>query len=423
MTRIVDFLRRHWMWLPVLVALANSLHHHFWSDLSWISPDAPSYFHSWELWSSGRFDCFRTPLYPLFLGAVHAPFPDGDITPRLIVILIQNILYLISVYTLALIAHKGLRLPVWATLTSLIPYCVPALFVRYACNIITDGPATALLIFFVWQVIQLVRHPSAARGAVSATMLIILVSLRPGMLFVPIATALVIPVLWHSGFRRSVRALFVALGICALATGAYSIGYHRQTGHFGISSVQQLNQISLNVEAVRHYDMDSLPVHASLALNAQGIQDTPLFWDDYFLLAAEKPGVFYDELENVYGSHPGIRAQGIRNALIQNLKDERFAASIPLAIMPAFALLYLPVLFLRLRKHRKTAWLHTLLWLLFMGNLGVVVLGAAHEYTRLLMPVLPLLFVLGGDFAHLSCKYIHHTLQSGHCNGQNQGNI
>lgn len=388
------------MWIPVLVALANILYHHFWTDLSWISPDGPSYFRSWEIWRSGGFDPFRTPLYPAFLGLVYGPFPDGCITPRLLVIAIQNVFYLVSVWLLTDLARNGLRLPKWATLLAMVPYCVPALFARYACNIATDGMATSLMVLTMW----LVYRASVKFSALKLTGILVctlgLLAIRPSLLFVPIALGLTVPLLRGREWRQFRKGLLITTACSFLAAGLYGYAFYRQTGHPGVSSVRWLNQVAMNVQAVREYDPEVYPCHYNAALSAVGEPMQANFtWYDFFDYCTYDPDVIYNELQAVYAANPGIKPKAVYESIVMNFRDEPLFKILPFWVAPLMAILYFPLLIVRIRRGEKQAWLCALSWLLFMGNFGVVILGTAYEYMRLIMPVYPMLALMSGDFA------------------------
>lgn len=400
-------LKKYWWLFPLGIALANVLIRHYWMvDNPLGRPDVSSYFHSWEKWSLGEFDAFRTPLYPLFIGLIIEAFPGSGVE---IIVAVQSALYLGSVWALCLIARKYLKLPIWASLVGIIPYCVVSVYPMYASLILTDGIASSLIIFFTLAFLSSLSSPSLLRFIGLAIFTISLIALRPSFLFVPVAIAIVWIFYIIKGNHR--LGSFLSIPVCGtfIVVFIYALIFKTHTGYFNISSVGDLNNVILEVPYVSESDSSEYPMHhafkKALWVEEPSVEDFHVYW----FLASDHPRETHIEIESLRDHNPDMNKRIWMECVRLSLGQRIFGNTVPFWILPLLGFLYFPFLYLE-RRNSSTVF-KGIIALLFWGNLAVVILAAPGEYPRLMMPVYSLFFIIVGDAIQSVLDVVRRCLQ------------
>lgn len=391
MKAFAEFLRRHLDSLLVLVAAVNIAARHFFTLLDpRLRPDTASYFHAWEHISAGSIDPFRTPLYPLLTA----------ILPGWLLLAAQHALFLLSVYCLARIARATLRLPAPAVAAATLPYCLFGLYPMYAALYLTDSLGASMMLIFIMVFFRSIDHPSGGRTAASAAMMTALTALRPIFLFIPLATCALAAALAAVRRAAAAKAAGVAAGICLLIVGAYAVDFRCNTGHYGISTASELNKALVDLYSFSPGDSASYPVHNRLKTLHDNLAIEPVEkWDVLFITASDHPKELYDEVGRYRAAKPGRSAEALRTIISANLRRPLAGSAIPIAVLPLVAAAYIVFTALMRRRLRRATVPRVFIWLLFTGNFMAVILGAPGEYPRLLMPVIPLVFLMAADMA------------------------
>ncbi len=386
-----DFLRRHLDALLVLVAAANIAARRFFTLLDpRLRPDTASYFHAWEHISAGEIDPFRTPLYPLLTA----------ILPGWLLLAAQHALFLTSVYCLARIARKALRLPPWAVAAATLPYCLFGLYPMYAALYLTDSLGASMMLIFITVLFRAIDRPSTACTAASAALMITLTALRPIFLFVPVASCALAAALASARRFPAAKAVATAAAAGLLAAGAYAAAFSLNTGHFGISTASELNKALFDLYSFCPGDSAAYPVHSRLKTLHNNPSIEPVEkWDVLFIIASDHPQELYDEVADYRAAKPGSSTEALRSTISANLRQGLAGSPLPLSVLPLVAAAYIAFTARMQSRRRRATTPRAFICLLFTGNFMAVILGAPGEYTRLLMPVIPLVFLMAADMA------------------------
>ncbi len=401
--------RRFWTLIPILIALISVLSKSPWTSAqSYGWPDTASYFHSWEILKSGYFDCFRTPLYPIFIGLIHDLFPSAALT---LILIIQNTLYILSASSLAIIGRKALRLPRWIAIAASVPYCTAYVYNLYPDFILTDSLAASLFIFYVRATLSFISSPRPIRTGILGGASFALVMLRPSFLFIPIAALCIAPFL-RSTSRNASRGLLAGAIFCLAATGAYACIYHAYAGKWGVSSVADVNILMMHSRYKSDFDPEAYPLHYALSHHPEMRLEV---WDAVSIIAAHQPWKIYTEVEEIQNERPEFTFLATRSSIYRNLRYNIAHTPVPLFAVPIFLLLYTPLVLRRLYKHNPIAISGMWLWLLMCGQFAIIILNAPNEYQRLLMPVFPLIFIACADMLRTAIKAVPLPRQETSC--------
>lgn len=399
MNRVRNISVRLWWVLPIIVASVNILVRHSWLDFDPLGrPDVQSYFHAWDKIRECGIDCFRTPVYPIFAGAIFELFGDSTEHATRFIITLQNIGYLLSVFGLLFICRRGLRLPKWASLIATLPYCMVGLFPMYSSFILTDAPGTYLLVLTAAVAVWNLRHPPTYKSILLGTLLTLLIFLRPVLLYAVIAVFLTILYLIFKDKRlvSGIRNMLLILLIPCGSLVCYATAFRNTAGYFGISSVNDLNQTLIDLKYTTDADSAAFPFHYSMLQLARNADMYPLSkWNLYHELASDNTRALHQEVEDFANRRSNHLLLSHIDTIRDNLKERMFGGKVPM-----YVFFFIPVgyfFFMAAMRRRREVWPRLLLWLLVMGNVGVVLVGAPNEYPRLLMPSFPIVMLMIGD--------------------------
>ena len=383
---------RHWALIAVLFAIVALLVTRLWNVYDPLNQvDSGSYFQAWERLKAGSIDCFRTPVYPAFIGILNDIFAPS--TAICLIVFIQMLLYLTSIYALARICRDFLGMPRWLAIVATVPYYALNAFKAYTIFILTDSPATSLCIIFAYYFLRSLEQPGCRRAVSVGLFAGLLVLLRPSFLFIPIALLMTASQVWSIS-RRTAADTIAAAFICLCITGGYACIYHHKTGLWGVSCVGDINTVIMNADTLPGYDFDRDSLYAHYIFEREALETDPTRVDKNWPIlarrAADDPRFLRKEVRAVEAANPGLPYRRTIRSVFTNLQNPVSGSRMTYSFFPIVALLYGMALALNVRRRNEQNYIaRVFIWLLVCGQFAVVVLRAPNDYARLLMPVIP----------------------------------
>lgn len=369
--------------------------------------DSGSYFLAADVFMRGEIDFLRTPLYPLicrFAAWLSAP------NAFTIIAVMQEAVFLCSIVAIFnAIATLGISRRIALFITSAYALC-PVLFL-YSNLIFTESLAISFSAFFVCTIANTLfgKHQLAA-AVTMPPLLFLMIMLRPFFVcFIPVAAIVLLYSLYVN--RHNIRhavAIASASACVAFALLGYCSWYYSTFGKFAFSCVYELNRCNSlyygdfmdSVEGLTYYSYTSQP-----DINGDSISIN-LAW-------RWKPSDSYrKECEKVYEQN---KVRYIKNKVIdfhQALYHDFFYANrhipilyyfgrlivVNLAQICMFILLFIAIEALYIKQRSPLTIISGSMATICIATIFTSIWGAYADYGRLMMPMMPCLFVMAAIF-------------------------
>lgn len=390
--------------------------------------DSPTYIRAWDSFSNGKIDILRTPVYPCVLGVMKSLF--GEQLFRIATIYLQHLIFLISVYYFYRIAQHFISNRRVVFIVSFC-YTTISLFTTWNNFILTESFAISGVVILVYTIICLRQTPSYISAILYTLILLMLIFLRPALVYM-------LPILiiaWISllGKKCKVALLGISGTLIVIASlFVYMKAFERKYGLFASSEVGTYNQLFI----ARQYGLldpnvitdTILKVHITESYNRYGECRKDL--ED--IRAEIKQWLrIYDikTLDNAiiisYKHNFRLWAFACYDRYVHSLCYPLFCSNlninnwfivimrIPtvlcrLLLLYLFFVIYTIILLSWIAKKHCVPWLSSIFALMCIGNLIVSIVGAQEEWSRLILPSMPLFILMVGQICTMF-KALHIT--------------
>ena len=370
--------------------------------------DTPSYLKAWESLSSGQWDTFRTPLYPVFLGCLQTLFGKAW---KWAAVIIQYAIFLLSIKYFHRLA-SGLLKEKWALITTAL-YAIYPTFNSWGNLILTDSLGLSLSVFFFYACNRIITEGSLRQAFVMALLLLFLLALRPSSLSLLIPAAFSFFLLLFVKKKRLAGMLSLAgIAVCSILLVGYSLKIKEKTGVFTPSTVS----VSNNFTIARMYGYLS-PDAVDDPQRSEVIRQN---YEKYGEELAEGPVMFgamgdlvnefsVEEMKQLVDKSIRLNPLAWFKALI---KRAYFASLTPATtsytsvffrLHPLFPI-NIGIIILALLAYSvliviriiKGGFQHETLFLVITSFcvIGVSFIGAQYEYSRLILPAMPCVLII-----------------------------
>lgn len=232
-----------------------------WVDAGYV--DTLSYLDAVKSLKSGTLNMLRTPGYPLLLLCCQSVF--GDAAGLTAIVVIQNILFFLSIPCFWNLANRVLHHPSVVVLSTIFYACFPATF-GWNRMIMTESLSMTLTLFFVNALIHIKEQRHFWKEVLTGCLLIGLMLLRPAAIYL-----LPIYLLWGvlcfmRGHRRAALVILAFTGTILIGLTTYINAFQKQYGVALISSVSTQNQYVMlrDINLIRHVDNPATPFEQKL---------------------------------------------------------------------------------------------------------------------------------------------------------------
>ncbi|OAV73456.1 hypothetical protein Barb6_00213 [Bacteroidales bacterium Barb6] len=396
-------------------SLCMSLFFYFLSNHYFLD-DGPSYRNAKNLIEDASFDIGRTPVYPLIIASVRLFCEDPYLTH--IIVFIQIAIFILSIPFFRYIAFTIAQSDKISFCTTLLYACCPHIIYWNRCTM-TESLAATGLIFFLYYIIRYL-HTNKYQYIMKFHILIFfLIMLRPSLLYlIPI-----IIIFW--GYILIVKKKIVDFSkgifftiVSILLILGYATGIKKEINVLSLTNVSIINQYILFSQSGLLDNVVRLsPVSFELD-NFNEIQP-----EEEIAILTSKYG--YKIINDFLQSELKYNFKGYLLAVFSNLQQAgkklvfipggfqendnssigEFLLKSIVAINLFFLQLYVFLLFYVIifiyiyLKNRKLLLLPVLLWMIVCANLAVIFLGAYGQYSRLMVPVYPIIILMFGVLA------------------------
>lgn len=373
--------------------------------------DVPYYFLAGEHLWNGKLDCLRTPVYPILLKVFGICFGNkGGIAG---IIILQSVVYLISVFSLKSITTQVIQNP-------FIHYAVMILYVLCVapgwCNeMLTESLSISGCVIIVDLIIRYIKKPTYGISFAIAFLTVLLVFLRPSFIFLFAILPFIWIVLWFRKKQKLLQTISLALTLmCISCYFVYNKAYEKEYGVFTSSISFVCNDIyNLKRSGVWNIEKVSNPhTKQLLAEIEKSINYEPIYREienDQKCLSAIVLGC--DEMKA--GNEKKLHEHQIK--ITAASFDKRFSAAVnthtplstllftsslflalPLSFFYSIVIISILALIIYFLKKRSIPLIATVIILFTAAQCIGIVLYASEAHERLLLPVYPLFLILLG---------------------------
>lgn len=379
--------------------------------------DTPFYYDSYNTIISGRPDIARTPIYPLVIGLPRSLF--GATVSVVMVYLFQGILFVCSIRWIGGVLEN-------ITSHKVISYWFTAVYALYPgivsmCGIMMTESMTVSLVSAVLYLTSEAYYKKSGKMALfSGFTSILLWLLRPSLIVVPIALALMwlsMAVFEGRSSRKvvlcGVSAAIISLACAASYAAIFNHYYHKVT----LSQIPTMNNY-MTLRQAKAIDTDRIEhsqLKASLdsVLKAEG-DDSVIcgqWWNDAYYISTEYGMMEFDKfVSDQMKAHTGELLTYIYRERIEGLLNSNCVytgGAIPGVLKSltrlvrvnngtAF-LIYVIAIAILLYTDIRSKHISYFMWMLsalFAANYLIVLIGAPNDFTRLLAQNYPVLIAI-----------------------------
>lgn len=375
--------------------------------------DSDSYLKAWDSVSNGKIDILRTPVYPIFLGVCETIFGQGFF--KIMAIVFQHLLFLLSItyfHRLAKIVFPKDGLSFWITMV----YATLSCFNSLGNCILTESFAISGIVFLLYHSFKLYEKCSVLSALGFLFWLLFLIFLRPSFLYLlPVYLLIWVVCL----LKKNVNCSVIGIS-CTLAVTVLQLFYiHQFNKEFGVltpSCVSVINQFYMTrqdglifLDGIQNESLKQ-ELKNSIELNGASTDDLQFLWEETTRIYESYPLKDVQQALSVsLKAHPASALRMIIKRVSKASSWPIFYTYLPgmyslqvtlgvsigllFLVMAAYTLL---MVFWAFRR-RQIPWFSTLMYLLCVGNLATVIIGAQWEWSRLLLPSLPVFLLMFGQ--------------------------
>lgn len=380
------------------------------------TPDSDSYFQAWKTsYIIGEISPSRTPIYPIILGVIGELF--GKWIGVWIVVLLQFCLFLYSItcfWKICSFLFKNNKIIFFSTLF----YAIYPGFTNWNLYILTESLALSLSVIQLYFLMMVIKSGSKRHLLGSACCLLLMVFLRPSFIYLlPISFVAFLLLFFVSKSLRKVSVLGIVLTV--IITGCmlqYMSAYEEKYGLFSTSDVNVTNQYYLArqygvldpnvIEDVRLRDY----IKKDLSLNGVKSDSREFLWYNTHKVFENFDVTTVNEaVKASVSNHPGIWLQGLAERCYFAVRHPLFKTPInswgfilnligpSINTLVFMLLLYTIFILYFFTKKKRLPWYSFVLYMIICSNLIVIIIGAQDEYSRLLLPSLPIAVIFFGQ--------------------------
>ena len=370
--------------------------------------DTPSYLSAWENWSQGKVDTFRTPLYPMFLGAIKSIAGKAW---GWVAILIQYAIFVLSVKYFHKMANMMLKDRTALIVT--VFYAIYPTFNSWGNLLLTDSLGLSMSVFFIYASLKVIMNGSIRHTYIATLMLVLLLALRPASVSMLIPAALsFFPILFIKEKRMAGILGLAGIAVCSVCLLVYCGKVKEKTGIFTPSTVSVANDLTiarmygyLLPEAIEDAHLSEVLRHNYEKYGLE-LQEGPVFYGaignlmDEFSVAEMKKAV-----NNSIRLNPALWLKALvkRFYLASLTPATRSYTSDLFRVHPLFPInigivillltAYSIIIVIQLFRRRFPV-AAVFLAATSLCIIGVSIVGAQFEYSRLILPAMPCILIV-----------------------------
>lgn len=386
----------------------------------WIFPDSSSYIRAWDLYSNFEIDSLRTPVYPIFLGVIKTIF--GSNLFQIVAIIIQHIVFLCSVAFLYKMAKWFIHSEKIVFILTLLYTIVPAFIICWNNAILTESFAISGMVFLMYVTISMLKEFSFTKLFLHTALLLIMIFLRPALVY--ILPVFAVSWLYFIFVKKERKLGFAALSsvvIVSLCLLSYMKVFENRFGIFASSIVNVNNQLFI----ARQYgllDPDEISDKQLKEAVIQSYKDNGEYIREHSKMKIVYKDIWpfdikakNEAINKSYKAHPLKVAKksivrlllasdwsmtGYSDHFVNGPSEINRLFDWGFKLKHLFFMLFIYgfILIYVLIKKNTFPFFSILFFMLGVSNIIVAVVGAQAEWSRLILPSMPLYLIMFGQF-------------------------
>lgn len=363
----------------------------------------------------GEPDIWRTPVYPLIIGVLKAIFGSNwDVA----MIISQFLIFLVSGIWFYKIARRLVRKPRYVFWSTAFYLLYPGWFV-YNFYLLTETLSICGVVFFAYSLLKVLPRPKATWDVIWPVLwLAYLIYLRPVFIYaIPIiALVFIVQIIKYKRLPSDYWGIF---GLMIL--GASLFLYQKEvTKKYNIHSVSCVTIIN-NYATLRYDGIIDPSCAEDSTLRALLVETLPdkynkddeLLWKEFMRIVDQVGYPALEQYEKALAKkYPKDLIKSITmrwerdvssNKLLPHIRGswklnfvDWFVPSI--GTFALCMLLYSVLLLVQWRRTKKIPYVQVVYLLICIGMYLAIAVGAQSDYTRLILPVVPLIILLFANF-------------------------
>lgn len=375
--------------------------------------DTLSYLAAGDLLIDGHIDEWRTPVYPLLLGCFKLLF--GSSNYLLYVVLFQHFIFLISIryfHKLSLAITKNRIISFFFTTFYALFPCIPT----WNCYILTESIAISCSIFYLYSLLLLYQKNSITHWIITFSWILFLIFLRPVFIYL-------LPIIFVGGillfikngkkFSKSIVSGLLGYAIVCILLVAYVVSFKNNYGIYSLSGISPINKYWIArmagaVNPMIHYDTNSQEPICKRIVYGEIRKPVDVFYEAEVAISSYGLNQFSDYVNNNIKKNRSLYFKRIIRNFIDAANYSLFETSytnsyilrsfrINILSIYIMLLIYFIVLMIFMIKKKTIALFSCLLYMIGFSHLFVIIVGSPGDYSRLILPAIPVFFIMMGQ--------------------------
>lgn len=407
---IKDFLKKitnNKIWLILLIIICvRGIVYSFYNEVA-IYFDTTSYIHFEKNILKGEVDALRTPVYPNIIKFITLFGRSAEMYVNISIL--QEIVSLISVAVLYMTLRKEMKNQVLVNLATLLYGCLPSIF-TYNRVILTESLSISLFVMYFCLIIKYLKAPSIKKAVAIGVFTLFLIMLRPSFLYLLVMLAIMfglVFILKKENRKSAICGGIAVLGVIVSIFG-YSIANKKQNGYFSISSVTQINQLD-NIINLRIFDTGDPRDEGIIEIIGDWLDgyDGPWYRKTTEKIMTEYTVEEVDSyisrcIKNNFWQYIERTINKVIDLQLEPCDEIYLAAKGGQAVIKpliCFGVIFIYVIYnviyilVKTIQNKKLSLIQATLLITILGQLAIIMLGAQAEFSRLFIPVFPIVII------------------------------
>ena len=372
-----------------------------------IYPDTVSYMDFNANILNGEIDVLRTPVYSYIIKLVKL-FANTQTQIYYGITIVQEIISIISVIVLYKTLNKEFKNKSANYFATILYGCSPVIF-TYNKVILTESLSLSLFVIYFCLIIKYIKMPSNAKTLLIGVLTLLLIMLRPAFIYILVMLVIMfglIFILKKEHRKQAILGMFVLVVIIGIILG-YCYLNKKQNNIFAISNVTQINQLDTVIE-MGIYDTGVEEDKGIINIINQRLDGffqtwyrnttdkimeeyTPEQIDSFLNRCIKNNSKYY--IENIIQKALKLPFDNSTEIYLEAKNPTMKSLMIPFGIIYLYLLVEAIYILIKIIKYSQLPLEQFIMFITILGQLGTIIIGAQAEYSRLFIPVLPIIII------------------------------
>ena len=402
------------------LSILNSLLFIFFIGLE-VAYDSSSYIQAWEVLLNGEIDKWRTPIYPIFLGIIQSIIGEEQFYTA--TICMQHLIFLLSIRYFYQVAKKLCHHKIIVFIITLL-YALHPGIASWNNFILTESLAVSFSVFLIYFAMKVWMGGTCKDCFLYNFWLLLLIFLRPAFVYIiPVSiVAWTIAAILKKETRKSYISCIVGVFIVTCSQLIYMNKFEERFGIFSPSGISIVNQYYIARQTglldsnltdnagLKNY------INKSILENGQTCENHNELWEEsndivkLFGLKDVQKIVTISNKSNPISYIKKVGGRIVRASYInyppsynKSLYSQysTYILSINLSDIYLFLFFFFFILLYNILKQKYIPWYSSFFFMLGCSNIIVAIVGAQGEWSRLILPSIPIYLLMFGQLCNM----------------------